>query len=73
MPSFHPGLNWLTLSSESERYDTKKRRRAVSEPTPMDVDGEEGSQFRCSLCNGNRFSFNLDVLSLSLMHLTQKT
>jgi len=51
MPSFHPGLNGLSLPSETERYETKRRRRAVSEPTPMDVDGEEGSQFRCSLCN----------------------
>jgi hypothetical protein len=54
MPPFLPGLNWLTLSSETERHERKMRRRAVSEPTPMDVDGEEGSQFRCSFCNGNR-------------------
>jgi hypothetical protein len=57
MPPFLPGLNWHTLSSETERHETKRRRRAVSEPTPMDVDGEEGSQFRCSFCNGNRFPF----------------
>src|SRR5882757_5128145 len=52
MSSFLPGLNWRTLSSETERYEKKTRRRAVSEPTPMDVDGEEGSQSRCSFCNG---------------------
>jgi hypothetical protein len=57
MSPFLPGLNWRTLSSETGRYETKRRRRAVSEPTPMDVDGEEGSQFRCSFCNGNRISY----------------
>jgi len=54
MPSFLPGINWNTLSSERENYEArlgKRRRRAISEPTPMDVDGEEGSQSRCSLCN----------------------
>jgi hypothetical protein len=59
MPSFLPGINWHALSSEKERYEArsgKRRRRAVSEPTPMDVDDEEGSRTRCSLCNGTRFS-----------------
>ncbi len=54
MPPFLPGLNGVTLSSEAERHEKKRGRRAVSEPTPMDVDGEEGRQFRCSFCNGNR-------------------
>ncbi len=53
MPSFPPGLDCHTPSSETERHE-RKRRRALSEPTPMDVDGEVGSQFRCSFCNGNR-------------------
>jgi hypothetical protein len=61
MPSFLPGANWHALSFERERYEMrsgKRRRRAVSEPTPMDVDGEEGSHLRCSLCNGTRLSFS---------------
>jgi len=44
------------------------KRGASSEPTPMDVDDEEGNQFRCSLCNGNRLSSNLKVLTLPLTH-----
>lgn len=58
MSSFLRDPNWFTLSEETS--PRKRRRRAVSEPMPMDVDGEEGSQSRCSVCNGNHFS-NLEV------------
>jgi hypothetical protein len=70
MPSFLPGLNWLTLPSKTERHE--RSRMALSEPTPMDVDDEEGSQLRCSFCNGNRLSPNTRVSTLPLMNLTQK-
>jgi hypothetical protein len=71
MPPFPPGLDWHTPSSETERHE-KKKHRTLSEPTLMDVDGEEGSQFRCSFCNGNRLSPNFKVSTLPLTNLTQK-
>src|SRR6266702_1770462 len=58
MSSLLPGLSWFSRSSEKERGDTthtrsgKGRRRTLSEPTPMDVDWEEGSRSKCSVCNG---------------------
>ena len=58
MSSLIPGLSWFSRSSEKERGDTthtrsgKGRRRTLSEPTPMDVDSEEGSRPKCSVCNG---------------------
>jgi hypothetical protein len=55
MPSFLPD-NELTLPSKTERHEGKRGRRTLSGPTPMDVDSEEGSQIRCSFCNGNRLS-----------------
>ena len=67
-----PGLSWFIPSSETERHERERRRRAFSEPTQMDVDGGEGSQTKCPLCNGNPLSPNLMVSTLSLMNLTQK-
>lgn len=52
MPPFLSGLNRLALSSETGRHERESRRRTLSEPTLMNVDGEEGSHFRCSFCNG---------------------
>lgn len=57
MSSFLPGLNWL--SSETERHERESSRNAPDEPTPMDVEGEGCSQFRCSSCNGNLITFLL--------------
>jgi len=55
MPPFLPGTNRYPIYSEAERRASalgKRRRRAVSDPMPMDIDNEEGGQSRCSLCNG---------------------
>ena len=57
MQSYISGLNWLTLSSETERRERERR---------------EGSRTRSPLCNGDRLSPNLMVSTLSLMNLTQK-
>src|SRR5260221_7164739 len=65
MPSFLPGINGHPIYSETELHEStlgKRRRRAVSEPTAMDIDSEEGCQSRCSLCNGGSPSTSWPIL-----------
>ena len=65
MPPFLPEINGHPIYSETERHEStlgKRRRRAVSQPTPMDIDSEEGCQSRCSLCNGSSPSTSWPIL-----------
>ncbi|KAI0002454.1 hypothetical protein BJV74DRAFT_600172 [Russula compacta] len=66
MSSFRTDLNWSTPSEETS--PRKRRCRAVSEPTPMDVDGEEGSQSRCSVCNDVTSRLHPDTSPICFYH-----
>jgi hypothetical protein len=64
MSSFLPRIKGRPIYSETERHEAlgKRRPRDVSEPTPMDIDSEEGRQSTSSMCNGGSLSTSWPIL-----------